>query len=175
MEQKEFAVSLIEQSLDKPNLRQKFSHSEEYMLLRKKIQVTCPDELPPPSFGLLRDYTKRNIEKISTDLFVFPLLQEEVSENERLANILNKPINKSNSDRIVDLSQRNSSSAPKVNRISEQQDGNSSRRKNSPMRNDVSSRNRHERIQNNSGHDKKRDPKLKNEGRKRLRSQSRSN
>jgi len=51
LEQKAYAVALIEKSLDTSLLQQKFSLAQEYKTIRTKLRVSCPDGLPPIAFG----------------------------------------------------------------------------------------------------------------------------
>ena len=51
LEQKAYAVALIEKSLDTSLLQQKFSLAQEYRTIRTKLRASCPDGLPPIAFG----------------------------------------------------------------------------------------------------------------------------
>ena len=51
LEQKAHAIAMIEDSLDLPSLRQKFSHSREYQTVRQNMFDLSPDSLPPLTCG----------------------------------------------------------------------------------------------------------------------------
>ena len=56
MEQKAHAIAMIEDSLDLPSLRQKFSHSREYQTVRQNMFDLSPDSLPPLTCGEVHPY-----------------------------------------------------------------------------------------------------------------------
>ena len=47
LQQKAFAIEVIEASLDMPFLQQKFSHSKDYQTVRQNMIDSTPDLLPP--------------------------------------------------------------------------------------------------------------------------------
>lgn len=83
LDQKAFAINVIESSLDRPELQHKFSHSQAYSIMRKKSKESIPDGLPPIKYGIsIRATTAENLRKISSDeLYVYPRLREEEGES----------------------------------------------------------------------------------------------
>lgn len=74
LEQKAYAVDLIEKSLDTNLLQQKFSLGGEYKTIRAKFKSSCPDGLPPLSFGdVVRAKTRENLACIDPNVLeAFP-------------------------------------------------------------------------------------------------------
>ena len=78
LEQKAYAITLIENSLDETTLIHKFSHSSEYQTVRNSVLNSDPLGLPPTTFGAVRESYVANIAKLDVnDLYAFPRLKEE--------------------------------------------------------------------------------------------------
>jgi len=78
LQQKEYAVSIIERSLESNLLQQKYSHSNDYKKIRQYLNDS--DGLPPLSFGSVRALTKEYLNKIDGAKLkgLFPRSAEEV-------------------------------------------------------------------------------------------------
>jgi len=87
LEQKAYAVALIEKSLDSNLLQQKFSLAQEYKTIRTKFKGVCPDGLPPLSFGdEIRSKTQEMIKKIDIQyLECFPYEDTDHQDGEMYA------------------------------------------------------------------------------------------
>jgi hypothetical protein len=98
LEQKAFAISAIESSLDRPELRHRFSHSEAYSKMRSEMLAEKPDGLPPMTYGSsIRTSTAENLKKIPHGkLHVYPRLHEE--EGDISTSIRGKPYIKGGSN-----------------------------------------------------------------------------
>ena len=79
LEQKTHAVKLIEASLDTPELTQAaFSHSLEYMNIRKRLMESTLDGLPPVNFGDVRTSTRAFLSKLEPEIReLYPRMEEE--------------------------------------------------------------------------------------------------
>lgn len=79
LQQKAYAVDMIEKSLDTDLIQQRFSLSREYKTVRNKLIQSFPDGLPPLTFGdEVRSKTREFLSKVNPDeLKVFPLADEE--------------------------------------------------------------------------------------------------
>ena len=84
LEQKAYAVDLIEKSLDTNLLQQKFSLGGEYKTIRARFKSSCPDGLPPLSFGdVVRAKTRENLASIDPNVLeAFPNEDEEERDGE---------------------------------------------------------------------------------------------
>jgi hypothetical protein len=78
LEQKAHAVKLIEQSLEDQLSQAAYSHSLDYMNIRKRLMNRTLDGLPPLHFGDVRSTTRANLSKLEPDVReVFPHLEAE--------------------------------------------------------------------------------------------------
>ena len=79
LEQKLHAVKLIEACLDTPELTQAaFSHSLDYMNIRKRLMETTLDGLPPVNFGDVRTTTRAFLSRLEPEIReLYPRMEEE--------------------------------------------------------------------------------------------------
>ena len=81
LSQKNYAVSMIQQSLDRISAVQ-HSHSDSYAQTRKKLSMTNPSNLPPHAWGNIRENTRIIMEglKNGVPLTSYPHLREELQK-----------------------------------------------------------------------------------------------
>ena len=73
LQQKAYAVNLIENSLLSPQLQQNHSHVEDYQKVRRRFKKDFPDGLPPAEWGLVRERTKEFLQSIPPEKeFLYP-------------------------------------------------------------------------------------------------------
>lgn len=87
LEQREFALKLIEKALFSSNLQQDFSHKQEYAKVRENLLKNYSDGLPPEEFGSIRETTATFLEEYgSMNLFKIIEDRHEVSDGEQKSN-----------------------------------------------------------------------------------------
>ena len=62
LEQRKYALSLIEQSLALTELHQDFDHADDYRQIREGFIAKYPDSLPPESWGAVRETVNEHIQ-----------------------------------------------------------------------------------------------------------------
>jgi ATP-dependent RNA helicase SUPV3L1/SUV3 len=83
LEQKSYAISLIEQCLHRSSLTQSFSHSEEYQTTRSRLGG---DGLPPEEWnhGQVRESARLHMSRMDpANLYLFPHAEAEAVEREK--------------------------------------------------------------------------------------------
>jgi hypothetical protein len=81
LQQREFALNLIEKALFSSNLHQDFSHKSEYVKVREFLLKNYPDGLPPDSFGSIRETTAQFIQDYDPSKLLLYSADNQQSEN----------------------------------------------------------------------------------------------
>ena len=100
LEQKAYAISRIEKSLESPSLSQKFSHSHAYKKQKDGMLYIDPLGLPPEIYGIeIRNTTAQYLNEIPKDIrCVFPHAKLESTNIEERKHMLHPPHSRSHNN-----------------------------------------------------------------------------